>query len=45
MRITCENKNYDIQEGLTIGEALKEQIEKSSINDIIAVRYNTTIES
>lgn len=45
MRITCENKNYDIQEGLTIGEALKEQIEKSSINDIIAVRYNNTIES
>lgn len=45
MRITCENKNYDIQEGLTIREALKEQIEKSNINDIIAVRYNNTIES
>ena len=45
MRITYENKDYEVQEGLTIREALKEQIEKSELQDIIAARLNNTIES
>ena len=45
MRITCENKVYEVQEGLTIREALKEQIENSDVKDIIAARLNNTIES
>ncbi len=45
MKITYENKDYEVQEGLTIREALKEQIEKSEVQDIIAARLNNTIES
>ncbi len=45
MKITYENNNIEVQEGLTIKEALKEQIEKSKIKDIIAARFNNTIES
>ena len=45
MRITYENKEYEVQEGLTIREAFKEQIENSSVKDIIAARLNNTIES
>lgn len=45
MRITYENEVIQAQEGTTIMEALKEQIERSSIKDIIAVRFNNNIES
>ncbi len=45
MKLTYENKDYEVQKGLTIREALKEQIEKSSLKDIIAARLNNTIES
>lgn len=45
MKITYENKDYEVQEGLTIREALKEQIESSNVKDIIAARLNNTIES
>lgn len=45
MRITYENKEYEVQKGITIGEAFKEQIENSKIKDIIAARLNNTIES
>ncbi len=45
MKITYENKDYEVQEGLTIREALKEQIEASNVEDIIAARLNNTIES
>lgn len=45
MRITYENEILEVEEGTTIKEALKEQIEKSNIKDIIAARFNNTIES
>ena len=45
MRITYENNVYEIPEGVAIREGLKEQIENSPIKDIIAARYNNTIES
>ena len=45
MKITYENEVYDVPQGLTIKGALKEQIENSSIKDIIAIRFNNTIES
>ncbi len=45
MRVTYENETIEVEEGTTIGEALKNQIEKSSIKDIIAARFNNTIES
>lgn len=45
MKITYENKDYEVQEGLTIREALKEQMEASNVKDIIAARLNNTIES
>ncbi len=45
MRITYEDEILEVKEGTTIKEALKEQIEKSSIKDIIAARFNNTIES
>lgn len=45
MRITYENETIEVEEGTTIGEALKSQIDKSSIKDVIAVRFNNNIES
>lgn len=45
MKITYENKDYEVQEGLTIREALKEQLKSSNVKDIIAARLNNTIES
>ena len=45
MKITYENEILEIEEGTTIKEALKEQIEKSSMKDIIAARFNNNIES
>lgn len=45
MRITYEDEILEVKEGTTIKEALKSQIEKSSIKDIIAARFNNTIES
>ena len=45
MKITYEDKIYDVPQGLTIKGALKEQIEKSNIKDIIAIRFNNEINS
>ena len=45
MRITYENEILEVQEGVTIREALKEQIERSPLKDIIAARFNNNIES
>lgn len=45
MKVTYENETIEVPEGLTIKGALKEQMEKSGIKDIIAVRYNNRIES
>lgn len=45
MRITYDNKEFNIESGITIKEAFKEQIENNDIKDIIAARLNNTIES
>ena len=45
MRITYENEQIDVKEGTTIKDALKTQIENSDLKDIIAARFNNTIES
>lgn len=45
MIITYENKKFEVKEGTTIRESLKEEIEKSTIKDIIAARFNNSIES
>ena len=45
MKITYENEVLEIPEGITIREGLKDKIESSNIKDIIAARYNNTIES
>ena len=45
MKITYENQSIEIPDGMIIKEALKEQIEKSTIKDIIAVRLNNSIEA
>lgn len=45
MKITYENQEIYVEAGTPIKEALKEQIEKSNIKDIIAVRLNNSIES
>ena len=45
MKITYENEVYEVENGVTIGDAFKEQIEKSEIKDIIAARLNNNIVS
>lgn len=45
MKITYDNKNFNINEGVTIKEALEEEIKNSKLKDIIAARFNNTIES
>ncbi len=45
MRITYDNKEFNITENTTIGEAFKEQIANNKLKDIIAARFNNTIES
>ncbi len=45
MRITYDNKDFNIESGMTIKEAFKEQINNNEIKDIIAARLNNTIES
>lgn len=45
MKITYKEEKLEVKAGTTIKEALKEQIEKSSIKDIIAARFNNNIES
>lgn len=45
MKITYDNKNFNINEGVTIREALEEEIKNSKLKDIIAARFNNTIES
>ena len=45
MKITYENEILEIPEGMPIKEGLKDKIENSNIKDIIAARYNNTIES
>ena len=45
MKITYDNREFDIEENTTIGEAFKKEIENSKLKDIIAARFNNTIES
>ena len=45
MRITYEDEVLEIAEGTTIKDALKEQMERSGIKDIIAAIYNNQIAS
>lgn len=45
MKITYENKEYDVEYGVTVGEAFKEQIENHQIKNIIAARLNNSIVS
>ena len=43
MKITYENKDYDIEYAITVGEAFKEQIENQELKNIIAARLNNSI--
>lgn len=45
MKITYENEEINVEAGVPIKEVLKKQMEESNIKDIIACRYNNTIES
>lgn len=45
MKIIYQNKEFNIEKGTTIEEAFKEQIEKSTIKDIIAAKFNNIIAS
>lgn len=45
MKITCNNEVIEVKEGIAIKDALKEQMEKSGVKEIIAARYNNRIES
>ena len=45
MKITYENKEYEVENGVAIGDAFKEQILESDLKEIIAVRYNNSIAS
>ena len=45
MKITYENKEYEVENGVAIGDAFKEQILASDLKEIIAVRYNNSIAS
>ena len=45
MIIKCENELVEIEEPKTIREALKTQIEKSNVKEIIAARYNNEVVS
>ena len=45
MKLTYQNREFNIEKGTTIGEAFKEEIEKSSIKEIIAAKYNNLIAS
>ena len=45
MKITYENEVYEVENGVAIEEAFKEQIEKSEIKEIIAARLNNNIVS
>ena len=45
MKITYENKEYNIEKGVTVGDAFKEQIENHQLKNIIAARLNNSIVS
>ena len=45
MKIIYEGQEFYVEKGKTIGEALKEQIINGNIKDVIAARFNNSIES
>lgn len=45
MIIKCENELIEIEEPVSIRQALKTQMEKSSVKEIIAARYNNEVVS
>ena len=45
MKITYKDETFEVPDGLTIKGALKEQIEKSEMKDIIAARFNNSVQS
>ena len=45
MKITYENKEYDVEYGVAVGDAFKEQIENHELKNIIAARLNNSIVS
>ena len=45
MKITYEKNIIDVEEGTAIKEAFKDQIENNNMKDIIAARFNNSIES
>ena len=45
MRIIYKDQEIDVHQGTTIGEALKEQIESGDVKEVIAARFNNSIES
>ena len=45
MKITCNGKDFEIEEGLEIRQALNEEIAASGIENVIAARYNNEVAS
>ena len=45
MKITYENRIYDIENGTTVGDAFKTEIENHQLKEIIAARLNNSIVS
>ena len=45
MKIIYRNEEIYVEEGTTIGDALKWQIENGDVKDVIAARFNNSIES
>lgn len=45
MKITYEKNIIDVEEGTAIKDAFKNQIENNNMKDIIAARFNNSIES
>ncbi len=45
MRIIYKGQEIEVQEGITIREALKEQIANGDVEEVIAARFNNNIES
>ena len=43
MNIKCNGKDFEIEEGLEIREALAEEIKNCGLKDVIAARYNNCL--
>ena len=45
MKITCNGKDYEVEEGLEIRQAFAEEIQNCGIKNVIAARYNNEVAS